>query len=86
MGDIKAIGSITGYISPMATLKGSLSGVSTTPQHEIYTGTYNVSPKPFETQVLETSNKLLTDDIVVTEIPFHETTNPSNGLTVYIGG
>lgn len=31
MGDIKAIGSITGYISPMATLRGSLSGVSTTP-------------------------------------------------------
>lgn len=45
MGDIKAIGSITGYISPMATLRGSLSGVSTTPQHEIYTGIYNVSAK-----------------------------------------
>ena len=35
MGDLKAIGSIAGRISPVATLKGSLSGVSTTPQHEI---------------------------------------------------
>lgn len=86
MGDLKGIGSIAGRISPMATLKGSLSGVSTTPQHEVYTENYNVTPKPFESQVLNTADKLLTEDVVISEIPVHETTNPSNGITVYIGG
>lgn len=50
----------------------------------IYDGDYIVKPKAYEDIVLDTSDKLLTDDITVLEIPYYETSNVS-GYTVYIG-
>ena len=52
---------------------------------EIYDGDYIVKPLPFDSQTLETKYKTLTENVVVLEIPYFETTNLSNGLTVYIG-
>lgn len=49
-----------------------------------YTGDYIVTPMAHEEVILETSDKLLTDDITVLEIPYYETSNVS-GYTVYIG-
>lgn len=49
----------------------------------IYTDDYEVTPKTYS-QTLDTANKLLRDDITVLEIPYFETSNDSDGLTVYI--
>lgn len=51
---------------------------------ERYRGDYEVTPD-FNTQILETTEKLMLDDVTVYPIPVHRTTNPY-GTTVYIGG
>lgn len=51
---------------------------------EHYMGEYEVTPD-FNTQVLETAQKMMDDDVTVHPIPVHRTSNPY-GTTVYIGG
>ena len=51
----------------------------------IYDGPYTVVPKAFEEQVLDTDNKQALYDVTVTEIPYQEVGNPSNGKTASIG-
>ena len=51
---------------------------------DIYTGEYEVTPKANKAQVLDTSDKLLKDDIIINEVPYYETTNASGGMTTYI--
>lgn len=51
--------------------------------YSLYTGDYEVTPKAYA-QTLETANKLLTENIVVAAVPYHETSNDSDGLTVHI--
>lgn len=51
---------------------------------EPYEGEYEVIPD-FDTQILETEDKRMTDDVTVHPIPVHRTSNPY-GTTVYIGG
>lgn len=51
----------------------------------VYDGTYTVTPILYETQTLNTKNKLLEDDISVSEIPVTRTSNLQGGLTVLIG-
>lgn len=54
--------------------------------HEnIYDGATVVIPKAFETQTLETADKVVLDNISVLEIPYTEVSNVSDGLTVIIG-
>ncbi len=50
-----------------------------------YSGAYEVVSKAHTDSYLETKDKKLTDNIHVKEIPYFETTNLSDGLTVYIG-
>lgn len=52
---------------------------------ETYDGEYIVTPMPYESQTLETNNKLMLDDVTVNAIPYYETSNIS-GITIYIGG
>lgn len=52
--------------------------------YDEYTGDYIVTPQTTE-QMLETSDKLMTDDVTVKAIPYYEVTN-ENGTTVIIGG
>ena len=49
-----------------------------------YTGDYEVIPKSVS-QVLETKNLSMTDDVTVKEIPIHEVSN-NFGTTIIIGG
>ena len=49
-----------------------------------YTGDYEVTPKSVS-QVLETKNLSMTDDVTVKEIPIHEVSN-NFGTTIIIGG
>ncbi len=52
---------------------------------EIYTGEYNVTPKAEEATVLRTRNKLLTENVTVSRVPFYEVSNQSGGKTFIIG-
>lgn len=80
-GEIQEVYSLSGELSSVEGLSGELC-VPTNPLP--YTGEYDVTPKAFETQTLETAGKVLSDNIVIVEIPYFETSNPANGKTVYI--
>lgn len=51
----------------------------------VYTGEYEVNPS-FTEKILETQNKLMTDNVTVNGIQIEQVSNTSGGLTVYIGG
>lgn len=55
------------------------------PTGDPYEGEYNVMPS-FKDQVLETSQKLMKDDVTVYAIQVSKVGNLSGGNTVYIGG
>ena len=49
----------------------------------VYEGTYNISPSR-QTQILETANKVLSDNVTIAEIAYSEVSNNSGGTTYYI--
>lgn len=53
-------------------------------KHDFYLGSYQVVPKANEEQILETKNRIMTDNVTILEIPYYEVSNDSNGTTVYI--
>ena len=53
-------------------------------EYESYDGEYRITPKAFQSQMLDTENKVLDRNIVVTEVPYYETGNSANGVTSYI--
>lgn len=67
-----------------ATLHGTLSA-RTVIGAEIYDGTYSVHSEANEVQILPTANKQLLHNITVEKIPYYETSNLSDGITIYIG-
>lgn len=71
-------------ISPDESLTFDVS-TPTYVETDIYTGQTEVNPD-FVGVTLETSRKLLTDDIVVKPIQVESVSNLSGGRTVYIGG
>ena len=94
-GALSDHGKLIGALSPVAGLTGTLSpprgltGMLTIPRvldAEYYTGEYEVTPQARSNVVLDTSGKLMTDDVTVFEIPYYETTNPAGGYTAIIGG
>ena len=52
---------------------------------ELYEGAYTVHSAVHEAQELPTANKHLVKNITVEKIPYYETSNLSDGITVYIG-
>jgi len=52
--------------------------------NELYTGPYEVTPKPYDVQTLQTINKTLQNNVTVFTIPYYEVSNTS-GKTCYIG-
>lgn len=52
---------------------------------DLYTGSYEVTPKVEQSTVLETANKVLSKDVTVKKIPQFEVSNESNGKTLIIG-
>ena len=90
----KADGEISSVLSSIETLKGELSKPieitsSISPiisqRIETYNGEYNITPLAFEDIILNTKDKKLTDNIIVKEIPYYQTSNKENGYTVIIG-
>ena len=51
---------------------------------EYYTDQYEITPSA-EEQKLYTKQKYMLNDVTVNEIPFFETKNEMDGITVYIG-
>lgn len=74
-----------------ATLSGALSvagrpltgRISVQPSTSPYMGDYEVTPAISE-QTLQTAGRTMAKDIVIHAVPYHETSNQSNGLTVHI--
>lgn len=91
MSSIKALESLSGHISGLCTLSGELSckaglqgKVSTDISFKTYDGEYDITPQAFDVSILPTANKLLKKDIVVQKVPYFETSNLQDGITVYI--
>lgn len=53
-------------------------------EYESYDGEYKITPKAFQSQMLDTENKVLDRNIVVTQVPYYEIGNEANGVTSYI--
>ena len=85
-GTISSTGSLTGnIILENATLKGELSiPVIPGADIDVYKGEYHVIPLAFRSQTLETEGLKMLGDVVVEKIPYWETSNLSDGYTVYI--
>lgn len=49
-----------------------------------YDGNYQVVPKSTE-QLLSTKDKQMTDDVTIKAIPYFETSNEEDGVTIFIG-
>lgn len=74
-----------GYLHMSANLKGNIVLPEGTIPPEEYKGPYTVTPNTKKDVTLNTSYKLLTDNVKVLKIPRQETSNPY-GTTIYIGG
>ena len=93
MSSIIPVVPLSGSISGTGKLSGTLEGKPAAISGEIssyrlshtkYSGPYEVIPRKVE-QTLETSDKLLTDDVTINAINYSQVDNPSGGLTVNIG-
>ena len=62
----------------------SETNIEKSEEHESYEGEYKITPKAFDSQTLDTENKILERNIVITEVPYYETGNEANGVTSYI--
>ena len=82
-GSISGTGKLSGTLEGKpAVISGEIS--SDILSHKKYSGPYEVIPRKVE-QTLETSDKLLTDDVTINAINYSQVDNPSGGLTVNIG-
>ena len=87
-------GQLSGTLTSVGRLSGSLAGdhhkisgsltIPNTPGLEVYGGPYEVTPKAWDAQILQTDGKLMTDDVTVFKVPYYETSNVFDGLTVFI--
>ena len=87
-------GELSGSLTSPGTLHGSLvgdnhkiQGTLTIPSvvgAEVYIGPYEVTPKAWDEQVLQTDGKMMTDDVTVFRVPYYETVNLFDGKTAYI--
>ena len=73
---------LAGTISAMGRMSGSVSAELA--PYQKYDGSYEVFPRKVD-QTLNTSDKLLTDDIKVDAIRYSEVSNPEGGVTINIG-
>lgn len=89
---ISSLIKLNGSLSPVIQLKGDVKDtpdvISATmsasiQENPIYNGPYDVIPDARYDRTLETKDKLLTENINVSKVPFHETHN-DYGTTVYI--
>ena len=76
---------LTGILNTHNTLKGRLDTYIPKIGQQ-YKGLYKIKPLADYDVVLNTKNKILDKNITVLKIPYYETSNTFDGLTVVIGG
>lgn len=62
----------------------NLQIVTSSEKADVYDGPYEVTPK-VESQTMHTAQKYMAENVRIKSIPFFETSNESDGKTVYIG-
>lgn len=91
-GKLSCVGGLSGQLSCVGGLQGKLSCIGSFSGNlippgmmdlKVYNGQYIVVPQAFEQEVLETENKIMTKNVVVTEVPYYEVSNVA-GTTAYI--
>ena len=81
----------TGYVGTLDEFKVGFGAyleanqIITADDFEKYTGQYEIIPLPLMQQILQTTNKVLTDDITIAPIPYAVVSNTAGGKTVTIG-
>ena len=82
-----SLSSVNKKMSGSLSSSGKISGQVNVPERmdsDVYTGNYIVDPR-FETQTLETKNKLMYDNVTINEIAVSRVSNPQGGNTIWIG-
>ena len=82
-GKLKESRTISGFLNAENGISGILN-ISNAVGVMPYDGIYEVTPKAWDVQTLETAHKLMTDNVTVFKVPYWETSNLYNGLTVFI--
>lgn len=82
-GSLSVVRKINGTIGSQGRIGGSINR-ATREYTTVYEGPYSVIPKAYFEQILETAHKYMTDDVTVAKVPYYETSNLSDGITVYI--
>lgn len=70
---------------PEIKMKISPAKIVYTGDSKPYEGEYTVTPKTYEQVVLQTANKLLSQNVNVLKIPQYEVSNAAGGLTLIMG-
>lgn len=79
MSDIFPLANLTGSLSELAHLEGSLSS------DRIYTGPIEFKPTNRD-QTIYTGGYLVLDNLLIKAIDYREEENSAGGITAYIGG
>lgn len=74
--------SIDAVLSSTYISKGTIQPSQT---KQLYNGDYNIQSSLTEDIVLDTKDKVMTDDITINKIGITTTSNESGGYTLYIG-
>ena len=82
IGELKGKLSTTGRLSCIGELNGKLSTDNV--QNE-YHGPYEIASDLFEDTTLKTKDTHMSKDLTLKKVAFVETSNESDGTTVYIG-
>lgn len=85
--------SLSGIVIPSVTLSASISNnerslsghVTVSTEYDTYSGDYDVVPQ-IESQILNTSDKLMSKDMTIKAIPYYSVSNEYDGETIIIGG
>lgn len=83
IGNLKSSEQLSGFLSAQHGISGTLT-IPSAVGVEVYGGPYEVTPKAWDAQVLETEGKLMADDVTVFRVPYYETSNLFDGKTAYI--
>ena len=75
--------SVSGQLSTTNNVSGAIS--LTGSAYPYYDGIIEITPVVDLDILLETKEKIVTDNIIVHEIPYYQTSNLSGGYTVIIG-
>lgn len=85
-GTIVASKMINGRITASGAISGTLDiGFIERGGGPPYEGEYAATSRPFEEYELQTEGKLMAKNVTVKKIPYFETSNTTDGITVYIG-